>query len=122
MLSSTCTVPFHFPLFPPKPQPLQASFNFSPTTSGDCIPLASARPEHVAISSMEAGKASSSRGSGDAPIRTPRAIILEPARELAEQVSECLTTFKVGWSLSNAIVEFVVYVDVWGIVEVLFFS
>lgn len=32
---------------------------------------------------------------GHGGVRTPRAIILEPARELAEQVSECLDSFKV---------------------------
>lgn len=59
---------------------------------------------------MEAEKAVSSGGSGDAFIRTPRAIILEPARELAEQVAECLTAFKVGQFFLM-----LSCLDVWGI-------
>ncbi|CAN0444658.1 unnamed protein product, partial [Scytosiphon promiscuus] len=55
-------------------------------------PLASISPEHAAVLKR---KEASPRGSpGDAGNRTPVAIILEPARELAEQVSDCLTSFK----------------------------
>lgn len=44
---------------------------------------------------LEVKDAAPSRDQGGAGSRTPVAIILEPARELAEQVSDCLTTFKV---------------------------
>lgn len=75
----------------------QASFNFiGPISeSGESIALASAQAGHVVVSSPVVVEEAPSRGIGDASVRTPRAIILEPARELAEQVSECLTAFKV---------------------------
>ncbi|CAN0441018.1 unnamed protein product [Ascophyllum nodosum] len=72
----------------------QASFNFSTAALNGCTPLASTLPEHMAVSSVEAEEAASTGGKENPTVRTPRAIILEPARELAEQVSDCLTTFK----------------------------
>lgn len=73
----------------------QASFDFTTAFAGSrgATPLASALPEHVAM--LEVKEEATSRDPGAAGNRTPVAIILEPARELAEQVSDCLTTFKV---------------------------
>ncbi|CAM9446547.1 unnamed protein product [Hapterophycus canaliculatus] len=72
----------------------QASFNFTTpfAVSDGATPLASISPEHAAVLKKEELSPRSSHG--DAGNRTPVAIILEPARELAEQVSDCLTTFK----------------------------
>lgn len=73
----------------------QASFDFTTPFPGSdgATPLASVSPEHAAVRKQ---KVASPKGThGDAGNRTPVAIILEPARELAEQVSDCLTSFKV---------------------------
>lgn len=76
--------------------PLQASFDFTTpfAGSGGATPLALASPEHTAVREVKEEEALP-RDSGGAGNRTPVAIILEPARELAEQVSDCLTDFKV---------------------------
>lgn len=73
----------------------QASFDFTApfAGSGDATPMASVSREHAAV--VEAREEAPPRDPGDARNRTPVAIILEPARELAEQVSDCLETFKV---------------------------
>lgn len=75
--------------------PPQASFDFAAPfpESGGATPLASVSSEHFAV--LEAKEEAPPRHPGGAGNRTPVAIILEPARELAEQVSDCLTTFKV---------------------------
>lgn len=79
--------------------PSQASFNFeaSWTNQGAAphgsTPFASASPEHVVP--FEPKDEAAAESDWDPKVRTPRAIILEPARELAEQVSDCLTSFKV---------------------------
>eukprot|EP00903_Cladosiphon_okamuranus_P009582 g9124.t1 len=72
----------------------QASFDFTTPFAGSrgATPLASASPEHAAV--LEVKEEATPRDQGCAGNRTPVAIILEPARELAEQVSDCLTTFK----------------------------
>lgn len=73
----------------------QASFDFTALFAGsdDATPLASVSREHAAV--VEIKEEALPRDPGDARNRTPVAIILEPARELAEQVSDCLTDFKV---------------------------
>lgn len=75
--------------------PPQASFDFTTPFpgSGGATPLALASPEHTAV--LEVKEKALPRDPGEAGNRTPVAIILEPARELAEQVSDCLTDFKV---------------------------
>lgn len=78
----------------PVPPP-QASFDFTTpfAGSGGATPLSLASPEHTAV--PEVKEEALPRDSGGEGNRTPVAIILEPARELAEQVSDCLTDFKV---------------------------
>ncbi|CAB1097238.1 unnamed protein product [Ectocarpus sp. CCAP 1310/34] len=72
----------------------QASFDFTApfAGSGDATPMASVSREHAAV--VEVKEEAPPRDPGDARNRTPVAIILEPARELAEQVSDCLEAFK----------------------------
>lgn len=83
------------PSLPPSSRLPQASFDFTTPFAGSrgATPLASASPEHAAV--LEVKEEAPSRDPGGAGDRTPVAIILEPARELAEQVSDCLATFKV---------------------------
>lgn len=87
-----------------KTTPPQASFDFAAPFpgSGGATPLSSVSSEHLAV--LEAKEEAPPRNPGGAGNRTPVAIILEPARELAEQVSDCLTTFKV-----RAVLLFVVF-------------
>lgn len=79
----------------------QASFSFDGSWEGSkprsdlygSTPIALASPEHLVPS--DARSSAPAEDTGDPKARTPRAIILEPARELAEQVSDCLAAFKV---------------------------
>lgn len=75
--------------------PPQASFDFTTpfAGSGGATPLALASPEHIAVLNVK--EEALPRDPADARKGSPVAIILEPARELAEQVSGCLTDFKV---------------------------